>query len=1274
MRLLALDLTAVGHWTVPLRLEPGRRLTVVLGDNEAGKSTLRRAIRALLFGPEKALVLPQSVGTFNLSAKVEVEPAAQAQRIHRKGIKLQGEVPEPLATLLAPSNRGRYEALFDLAHDNLWPKDPAELLAADGLVGSLMFGARTGLAPMQLEQARAHVNGALKKLDGKAQHGSILSATTRYQQAKARHEALARFDASDAGHEELERQSREVQRLDTELGRLGDEARCLDGLIAGAGDVDQLDALRRELGALEADGKPAPVTAITALEAQARRREDAQQAEDAVEEGLQDARRRLDEAADPGVLHQLAPRCEELHGSAADYASGRRALEELQEQEAERVRTLHQVLERLGTAPGDEPAGTARSLLRSAPELAPLGALLRSHAELLTERDSKEVLRSGAQRRLEQAGVATDEAADVDVRALDEARPRLEAGCAAEAEIERLEREHSDAVLPLQRRQAGLGLGSEAVSPHALPVPAGEAARAAESALATARSEAEAAAARVAQLAQALAGQQAELDGSRQRLSVATEAEVETARRMRDARLEQLRGALADPAAVDMPALLRISDELGPLVRQADLLVDGRVAAGEALGQLRSDEARLKELADELRRAEDAARDASARLQERSAEFSQLWPFLRSPPESVREWFAAFTSWRDAWDEQQAREASRKGQAGVLQDARADVAAALGSLVPGLAGMATAQAMRAAVEGLRERAVARAGERNAQAAARRRAEEELQQAVAELAAVEQRLSAWEQHWEAAVRVLPPTVEPVPAAVGSWLALQDELRRALAEVDAVAAAIQARRGRLEEDSARLRNLLQEVQALDPAQAPPADLDPATAFGIVERACRESARRKEARDRLAEAQRRASDAAVAAREARERAAIQLQEAWKQAGGVGDCTAEALAALAQRAHAAHELCMEVASLESRLAGRWGDAIGSSVALIREDGVEALQARRTDVEETLARTRDARAQAADRRRDAEAALDAMRQGSDATAVAQELADAREALFEMLAERKRLRMAQVIADHAWAEASDGGQSLEEQAGEWFSRLTDGAFTGLRIDRDDPGKPVLMAVESTRVEKGMAELSAGTRDQVWLALRLATIVAAAEDTPFPLLLDDSLVQFDDTRARAALRLLHEVSERVQVIVFTHHDHLADLAEAVVPPEDLAVLALPGVSGEMRVRAAAVGARRGRARPELALVPEDGDEGADGAADPAPRRRRGSVDRGRAKELILQVLADAAEPLGKEAVLRQNPDPDFDLDAAWQQAIKELLAEERVHREGERRGATYQLLR
>src|SRR5690606_34435133 len=160
------------------------------------------------------------------------------------------------------------------------------------------------------------------------------------------------------------------------------------------------------------------------------------------------------------------------------------------------------------------------------------------------------------------------------------------------------------------------------------------------------------------------------------------------------------------------------------------------------------------------------------------------------------------------------------------------------------------------------------------------------------------------------------------------------------------------------------------------------------------------RRDAREKLEDAHARASEAAASASDARQRSQARLQQSWRDAGGAGECTAEAMDALSQRAHAAHELRQQVAELESRLTGRWGDALAASVALIREDGVQALRARLADVDEALRKTRGERDEAADRRRDAQAALDAMRQGADATAVAQERADAREALFDKLAER----------------------------------------------------------------------------------------------------------------------------------------------------------------------------------------------------------------------------------------------------------------------------------
>ena len=44
------------------------------------------------------------------------------------------------------------------------------------------------------------------------------------------------------------------------------------------------------------------------------------------------------------------------------------------------------------------------------------------------------------------------------------------------------------------------------------------------------------------------------------------------------------------------------------------------------------------------------------------------------------------------------------------------------------------------------------------------------------------------------------------------------------------------------------------------------------------------------------------------------------------------------------------------------------------------------------------------------------------------------------------------------------------------------------------------------------------------------------------MVDDILIKFDDDRSAAALKALAGLSERTQVIFFTHHEHLVQLAE------------------------------------------------------------------------------------------------------------------------------------
>jgi uncharacterized protein YhaN len=116
--------------------------------------------------------------------------------------------------------------------------------------------------------------------------------------------------------------------------------------------------------------------------------------------------------------------------------------------------------------------------------------------------------------------------------------------------------------------------------------------------------------------------------------------------------------------------------------------------------------------------------------------------------------------------------------------------------------------------------------------------------------------------------------------------------------------------------------------------------------------------------------------------------------------------------------------------------------------------------------------------------------------------------------------------------------------GALFNGLTDGAYARVLTEIDERGQPRLAMVENAFPDerKSVEQLSEGTRDQLFLALRLAAIQEHAARSPaLPFIGDDILQTFDDDRALATMRVLREISRDVQVILLTHHRHLVDLA-------------------------------------------------------------------------------------------------------------------------------------
>jgi uncharacterized protein YhaN len=165
-----------------------------------------------------------------------------------------------------------------------------------------------------------------------------------------------------------------------------------------------------------------------------------------------------------------------------------------------------------------------------------------------------------------------------------------------------------------------------------------------------------------------------------------------------------------------------------------------------------------------------------------------------------------------------------------------------------------------------------------------------------------------------------------------------------------------------------------------------------------------------------------------------------------------------------------------------------------------------------------------------------------DAALQAQAAEDALAKARPAIAQYLRLQIAGEVLQRAVDSYREKHQGpVLTRASELFSRLTLGEHDGLVTAFGDDDKPVLVAVRKNKEHVEIAGLSDGTRDQLYLALRLAAIEdRVARVAPCPVILDDILIHSDDFRASAALQVLAEIAQRTQVLFFTHHSRLADL--------------------------------------------------------------------------------------------------------------------------------------
>jgi uncharacterized protein YhaN len=114
-----------------------------------------------------------------------------------------------------------------------------------------------------------------------------------------------------------------------------------------------------------------------------------------------------------------------------------------------------------------------------------------------------------------------------------------------------------------------------------------------------------------------------------------------------------------------------------------------------------------------------------------------------------------------------------------------------------------------------------------------------------------------------------------------------------------------------------------------------------------------------------------------------------------------------------------------------------------------------------------------------------------------------------------------------------------------FSKLTLDSFRRLLVDSVGTN-PRLICMRPDGAQLDVSGLSEGSRDQLYLALRLAALELQVEQGyTMPLIADDLFINFDDLRTAAGLRALGDLSHSMQIVFLTHHDHLVPLAREIL---------------------------------------------------------------------------------------------------------------------------------
>ncbi|MBK8261348.1 MAG: AAA family ATPase [Nannocystis sp.] len=1191
-----------------LDLDLGPGLNVLHGPNEAGKSTLLEAIRSLFFGIDERTPYAFRFSYHDIALRADLQDSSgqhlEITRKKRRKGALTGtlrseagavEIDEArFAGYFAGVSEHLYGAIFGFDLADL--QRGAAVLEVAGL-GELLGGASLGGSGEAIRRAVAELQGEAEGLfKARGKNPAINRTLELLRDARERLRDATLQQGQYQGLEQ--RRSGTCEALEAAERAQRQASARLDRVRRLAAAADDFAEQQAVAAGLAAPANQSPLTSAEAGRARALVAEVEAQARAVAaleEERVRLVTRAAGLADDPGLraeggaIEGLLRRVDAIARLRREVPAERAAVLLERSRLAAEAGALGLETEGAGDGAVDPAAaGGAGEADRAA-----LRERLRAAVERWRGAREKVSLASGtARREAAELAAAAAAAAAAGERAEEAGAAALllevEAAAGQRAEMEAAALEARGFAAEVEALLAGVEPRPAPEGLAALRLPSAEALMASSQASATAAQASLMMAAEEERVTAALSQVSAEIEALTAARALPSGEALAAARAAREAAFEALEGRLRERVAISEIERYGLLRGLAAAIVEADALADRLLAEADAVVATRTLEARAAELrarAAALKGEKEAAARAAAAAM---ASAEALWaPCGLAPPREAGLWLRAVSRAQDLARAQQLREAR-------VAELRPRLAA-LEARARGLLG-GTGLSWAGMVRGLRELERAQEGRRVREAAAKERAAA-LTAATALAKAGLAAAQAEESRLAAEVAALLPAFG-LPGELDPLAALHQVERRR--EYDARAAALRERERALAGREAELRGFDEEAAALlgrlqvnALGRAPESVIE---VLGGRWRGLEAAAVAREHALAAAAAKEADSAAAAASLAARREALRALFESVKgrsasgdgaagsggdapgwssrddaapgdaAGGGSGAAGEEAgsaawhavvatLTRWAAAAGAREELEGRAVALERRLARTLGGGEGRRVdeEELRQGTGSQWREEEAALRRELERSDQQRAGLAVQKGKLDQELESL--GSDRAArVSAEMESLVAELTEQVDRYVQVHVAQRILERVTERHAREHQSaILGYASELCGAITGGRY--VRVVPEPEGK-TLALVDVNGEARAPAALSTGTREQLFLALRLAYVLDYCDRAePLPVVMDDVLVNFDAARAQATLEALRRVAGSTQVLLFTCHRHLVEMAAQVAP--EAPILEIPG---------------------------------------------------------------------------------------------------------------------